>query len=499
MKYRLFAAGFLFFLPLLLMAQNQQPVTDSMALRTFRRQDLQEEFRFFRRALEETHPGLYRYTPKAIMTARLDSFYRQIKDNMPFYDYYRLMSALVSNVRCAHTVILPAEDWQGFFMKQTQLFPFGQILIRNRMYITLNQTSDTTIKPGYEIIFINGRPIDAICRTIYQHTWGDGYSESLKRQTFNQGFFSFFYHLYVERTSQFLLTCKDFTGRIVTVKAPGLPMKAIQENMAKNPVNKEILRIYGDNGKKPGRELKLLNDSSIAIMKLKDFGGSGPKGFPAFLENSMKELKEKNIKNLVIDLRNNGGGWDSSGVLLFTYLINKTSRYYVRQHTITDSSEFLRYSDISKEDLATIHEQLKKEPDGTFTLKPQYTPGVSWQNPKPDHYTGKVYFIINGASGSTTSEFIAAAQGNELGVFIGEESGGCHEGGNGGSFLHLVLPTSKIVINTPLVYYGNGGKPAAIKGRGTMPEYDVPDDMDYLLQGRDIQKEFVLKLIMKSK
>lgn len=496
MKYSLFIAS-LFLLPVLLMAQKQSPDTDSFALRTFRQQDLQTEFRFFRRALEETHPGLYRYTPKTIMTARLDSFYRQIRDNMPFYDYYRLMSALVSNIHCAHSVILPAEDWQGFMMKYPLLFPFGQSLIKNRMYVTLNQTTDTIIKPGYEIIAINGRPVETICRTIFQHTWGDGYSESLKRQTFNQGFFSFFYYLYVERPDHFQLTCKDLSGKLITVTAPALHNKDIQANTIKNPVNKEILRIYG--GNRSGRDLKLLKDSSIAIMKIRDFGGNGPKGYPAFLDSSMKLLKAQQIKNLVIDLRNNGGGWDSSGVLLFTYLINKTSRYYVRQHTITDSSDFLKYSDISKEDLATIHEQLAKEPDGTFTLKPQYTPGVSLQNPKPDHYTGKVYFLINGASGSTTSEFIAAAQGNDLGVFIGEESGGCHEGGNGGSFLHLVLPTTKITINTPLVYYENGGKPVAVKGRGTMPEYDVPDDMGYLLVGRDTQKEFVLKLIMQGK
>ena len=497
MKCRLFAASFLFFLPMLLMAQIQQPVTDSFTQRTFRQADLQSDFNFLRKALEETHPGLYRYTPKAVMTARLDSFYNQIRDSMSFYDYYRLMSALISNVRCAHTVILPAENWQKFLVKYPQrLLPFDPLVIHDRVFITTNQTADTTLKPGYEIMAINDKPIDQIYRTIYQHVWGDGYSESLKRQTLNTNLFPMFYYLFVEQSDHYVLTCKDLSGKTVRFDAPGLPLKTMQGNVVKNPVNKDIIRFFG--GPRPDRSFRIAKDSNLAIMNIRGYGGKG-ESFDAFLEKYMKELNEQHIGRLMIDLRHNPGGWDSSGVLLFTYLINKPSTYYRRQHTITDSSEYLRYSDVPKEDLATIHDQLVKQPDGTFSLKPEFTAGLPLQYPKPNHYTGKVYFLINGGSGSTTSEFIAAAQGNDLGVFVGEESGGAHEGGNGGTFLHLVLPISKISVTSPLVYYDNGGHPQKVKGYGTLPDYDVPDDMNYALQGRDAQREFLLKLIMKNK
>jgi len=498
MKYSILPVAILLFCITGVSAQSGPSTIDSMTLRTFRQQDLQADFNFLRKALEETHPGLYRYTPKAVMTARLDSFYRQIRDNMPFYDYYRLMSALISNVRCAHTVILPQPNWQGFLTKYPQrLLPFGFQVIHNRVFLSLNQTTDTTLKPGYEIIAINDKPIGQVYKIMYQHLWGDGYSESLKPQTLNTGLLPMLYYLYVEQPDHFLLTCKDLSGKTVRFDAQGLPMKTLQENGVKNPVNKEIMRLFG--GPRPDRSFRISKDSNLAIMNIRGYGGKGKNSLDTFLEQHMKELNEQHIGRLIIDLRHNPGGWDSSGVLLFTYLINKPSIYYRRQHTITDSSEYLQYSDVSKEDLANIHEQLVKEPDGTFSLKPQYTAGLPLQYPKPNHYTGKIYFLINGGSGSTTSEFIAAAQGNQLGVFVGEESGGAHEGGNGGTFLHLVLPATKIAVTTPLVYYDNGGRPQKVKGYGTLPDYDIPEDMNYALQGRDAQREFLLKLIMKSK
>jgi C-terminal processing protease CtpA/Prc len=496
MKYSFLPALILFLLPVWLAAQPPKPAVDSFALRTFRQADLQSDFNFLRKALEETHPGLYRYTSKEVMTARLDSFYRQVKDNMPFYDYYKLLSALVSNVRCSHSVILPEGDWQGFTNKGQQFFPFAQHTINDRMYVTLNETTDTSIKPGYEIMSINGMPIGQVYRIIFAHVWGDGYLESLKRQTLNNGFFPFFYYLYVDRPSQYLVTFKDLSGKPVSITVPALTNKDMQTNALSNPVNKEILRLYG--GKKTDRDFRILKDSNTVIMKIKGFGGNADGGLDKYLEKSMKKLKDEKIGNLVIDLRYNGGGWDSSGVLLFTYLISKPSVYYRRHHTITDSSEYIKYSDIPKETLANLHNELKKEPDGTFSLQPQYTAGLPLQYPKTNHYTGKIYFLMNGGSGSTTSEFIAAAEGNDLGVFIGEESGGCHEGGNGGTFLHLKLPVTKISVTTPLVYYDNGGKPAAVKGRGTMPDYPVWDDMQLLLVGRDAQLEFVKKLIMSK-
>jgi C-terminal processing protease CtpA/Prc len=88
-----------------------------------------------------------------------------------------------------------------------------------------------------------------------------------------------------------------------------------------------------------------------------------------FLENSMKEIRKSKVDNLIIDLRYNPGGWDNTGEVLFTYLTDTPAYYYRRFHTVTDSSDFLQLSSVSKEELKQIKDELIPEKDGSFTVK----------------------------------------------------------------------------------------------------------------------------------
>jgi C-terminal processing protease CtpA/Prc len=170
-------------------------------------------------------------------------------------------------------------------------------------------------------------------------------------------------------------------------------------------------------------------------------------------------------------------------------------RYYARQHSITDSTEFLQFSDLSENDRKNVKQELAREADGTFTLKGDGKPFT----PKANRFRGKVYIVFNGRSASTTSEFLAVAHANRIGTFIGEESGGAYEGGNGGSFVHLSLPHSAIQVNTPLLYYDNAVGTPREKGRGTMPDYVVPFTIGSILNHTDEVGEFVKELIKKTK
>ena len=485
------------FVPVISFAQEKKTAYDSLTERILSKQDMQEDLQYLRKVMEEVHPGLYRYTPKPVMDQRLDSFYSLLTGNLPYYDFYRLLSALVAGVRCAHTSILPGPHWESHFMKNVPLFPYSIHYIKDRVYFTLNQTKDTTIKPGFELLTINGQPVNDLRQFIFDHNWSDGYNTTNKQQRINTGFFPFFYYLLIARPDSFAITCKDFSGQTIKVISPALTIPDTHEYLRQNPVNKDILRMYVDK-KREDLQLDIKKQLNTAVLTIRSFGGSAAGKIGRFLPKAMEELEKKKIGHLVIDLRNNGGGWDSTGVLLFTYLINKPAPYYVRQHAITDTSQYLSLSDLSPEDIKNIRNELIPEKDGTFSLKAASAAGLSLQYPKPHHYTGKVYFLMNGASASTTAELLSAAHANNLGTFIGEEAGGNYEGGNGGSFIGLVLPHSRIRISIPLVYYHNITKPPFKKGRGVIPDYEVPDNLDNILKGIDTQKQFALDLIRQN-
>ncbi|NII27680.1 peptidase S41 [Pseudoflavitalea sp. X16] len=486
------------FVPVLLFAQEKKAVHDSLTERILSKYDMQEDMRYLCKVMEEIHPGLYRYTPKPVMDQRLDSFYNLLTGDKPYYDYYRLMTAFVAGIRCAHTSVMPGGDWQSHFRQNAPLLPFSTHFINDRLYVTVNLTTDTVIKPGYEILHINGQPVPEIRRFIFDHSWSDGYNTTNKQQRLNTGFLAVFYYLLIARPDSFAITAKDSSGKIVNVVYPALTIQTASSQFRQNPVNKEMIRLYVDR-KREDLNLEIKKEINTAVLTVRSFGGKAAKNIGAFLPKAMKKLAKNNIGHLIIDLRNNGGGWDSAGVLLFTYLISKPARYYLRAHTITASSPYLSLSDLSPEDLANVHNELISETDGTFTLKANADAGLSMQRPKAGHYTGKIYFLMNGGSASAAAEFLAAAHANQLGVFIGEEAGGNYAGGNGGSFIPLVLPHSKIKITLPLVYYDNTTKPPFEKGRGVMPDYDVPDNLENILRGIDTQKEFVFNLIRQGK
>ena len=106
---------------------------------------------------------------------------------------------------------------------------------------------------------------------------------------------------------------------------------------------------------------------------------------------------------------------------------------------------------------------------------------------------------MNGRSASTTAEFTAATHINKIAIFIGEESGGAYHGGNGGDFASLILPNSKIVVEVPLSKYVMNSKEPMNIGRGTLPDYIVNTSMQDILELRDPQLEFALKLIKKKR
>jgi hypothetical protein len=90
------------------------------------------------------------------------------------------------------------------------------------------------------------------------------------------------------------------------------------------------------------------------------------------------------------------------------------------------------------------------------------------------------------------------AYSNHLGVFVGEETQGNYTGDNGGEFIPLVLPLTKIFVNIPLLYYDNAVTPPAQVGRGTIPDHIVPNNMNDILSGTDTQLNFVFDLIRKN-
>lgn len=492
---------------LICLSTNAQEI-DSLKNKTLDTAAMQADFTYLRRLLLETHPGLYRYTAKEAIQAKMDSCEGLLNTMMPFYDFYKIIESLIADIHCAHTYSLPVKNIENYFNRSMKTLPFFLLPVQNKEYVLFNCTEDTSILPGYELLSINGQSMEDIRKIIMRYYWSDGLIEISKNVALKGQLFDILFYAIIDQPDRFHLTFKSLNGDTVTYKTTAETFSNYSKFIKKNPVNKQMNEWY--NKKKPTHpwRVSFLEDlPAAAVLRFDSFGGEGAKTedeaklmFRAFMDKSLAEIEKRKCSNLIIDVRSNSGGWDNQGVELFTYLMKSDSavKYYLRKHSITNNSEFLKFSDLSPEDLKTIKDELVVESDGTFTLKEEKSHTLQLQYPKPNRFKGKVYILLNHASFSTTAEFTAAAHYNKLGVFVGEESAGAYDGGNGGSFIHLELPNSKIAIGTPLIYYHMNVGDTKQKGRGTIPDYTIEVTLDDLINHTDSQLEFVKKLIRKK-
>jgi hypothetical protein len=492
----------LLFFPLTVFTQP-----DPLSKKILTPHDMQEDFSYLRKILEETHPGLYRYTSKNAMQAKLDSMQTLFTIEQSFYEFYRIISRLISDIRCAHTHLLPTKDFATFYNNQIKSFPLMLFFTEGSYYVTVNGTADTSIKPGFELLSINGKSIHSIRAEMQQHLWADGYNQTSKDKMLSEGFFPLFYYLLIEQSGNFILTMEDLDNTEIERTVPAQHLDETKRFFNSNPVNKEILAIYEPKNKlesKKGWRFAITEKENIGIIRINAFGGGrseeeARQKMKTFMDGCMKKLHKQKVTDLILDLRNNGGGWDIQGVELFTYFMDKPTRCYKRLHCLTDSTEFFSLSDLSAEDLSNVKKELRKEVDGTFSVMEEFSEQLQIQQPKKNRFTGKVYVLANGGSASASAEFIAYAKSNNSIILIGEETGGVYEGGNGGSFLKFELPNSRIKIGSPLLYYDNDVIPPALTGRGVLPDYAVDQKISDLLKGSDTQFNYALELIRKNK
>jgi hypothetical protein len=66
-------------------------------------EQLREDFLILRRALEEGHPGIYRYTTRTELDKRFEEAEKALDRPMTVYEFYRIVAPVVAAIKCGHT------------------------------------------------------------------------------------------------------------------------------------------------------------------------------------------------------------------------------------------------------------------------------------------------------------------------------------------------------------------------------------------------------------
>lgn len=447
---------------------------------------LKEDFELFRTALEEAHPGIYRYEPKSSMDSGFETIFKELDQPLSQQEFYKLLNPILAKIGCGHTKLIPSED-EGFmyYYNTAALFPLKLFLENNRAYVHYSYDSNITLEPGTEITAINGIAMGEIIDGLMNNLFSDGRNQTFKYHELNRYFNALFSNFYLEEGkshSHFDITYMR-RGRKVKMKLPTVPVQKVMERDTAQYNNLPY-------------QLEFKN-AKTAVLTIRTFWPDERKyNFENFLKQSFTDINTKNIQNLILDLRGNEGGKDAYGALLLSYLVNAQFRYYDKLVVATNE----RFSFVDHAQLPDGYEQLRtmitQTADGEFRW--EHNVNLQLQIPQEYPFMGQVYVLIDGASFSVTSEFCAVANDLDRVSFIGEETGGGYYGNNSGAFAIVTLPNSKMKLGIPLMSYYTAVKDNQFTDRGIVPHYQVQPTIKGILSGKDEIMEQTMKIIHKG-
>ncbi|MGV3586501.1 MAG: S41 family peptidase [Adhaeribacter sp.] len=454
--------------------------------------ELQADLKLMRTILDESHPGFYRYTPKARFDVLFDSIGQTLNQPMTQQQFYVAATPIIAALKDGHIKYMPhvRPHWQ-YYYNLNQLFPLELYFTNQQAHLVRNLAGSENIPLGAEVTAINGQPIAQIIQKLLPTVYfADGNSQAVKYQSLDK-FFSFYYGTYIGASATYAISYRDRnSAEIKTVQVPGIPLATIQQ-----------LEKEKENQKPKQLPIRLeYKDNSTALLTIDHFNiYKNEMDVKEYLKDTFWQINAKNIQHLIIDVRGNEGGVDRWGALLYSYLTQKPFRYY-NQLKVAQKKKFS-----FAEHIAWVPKMfpfyrrflITKTKDGSYTFSFKKT--LKEQKPQKHLFKGDVYILTDGYSFSVTSEFAAIAHHHKRATFVGRETGGGYYGNTSGFFVVAVLPHTDIELAVPQWGYHMAVSGYPYPDRGVLPDYPVAPTIDDVLQKRDAELAFTLDLIRKKK
>lgn len=410
--------------------------------------------------LKENHPGLYWYQDSLVFENRIDQVKKELKRGQSLLAFYNNVNQLVSSIGCGHTRLKLPKKRKQLFLDFIKYLPFN-ILIRNNQLIVLHEYNK--MPKGSIIQAINGINALNIIQKLRMIIPSDGYNITGKDYYISKKF-SELYAMNIGNNNA-SLEMKYSESGIETIKSIKVELVAFKKIVPTNS-NNDLLMLTELN-----ESTKLLSIRTFSSSYLESNGFK----YYNFLKNSFSNINNTKTKNLIIDVRGNGGGDDNFGATLVSYLTNERFKYF-EYIEVTENYDGWGKIEMTgnEKHLMTSHE------------------GLSEYQPNLNRFQGNTYILIDGGSFSTTADFVSVTKNIKAARIIGEETGGGAYGNTSGPSKKVTLRNSRISVNIPLWKYQTALEKFDNMDHGVYPEYNLTNNPNTI---KDEVMEFTLDLI----
>ncbi|WP_289665833.1 S41 family peptidase [Flavobacterium panacagri] len=467
---------------------------------------LKQDLTLFKEIREKANSGVYKYRTQK----QIDSIYSWafLKINKPktLLDFYKIILKITDFEGSLHNDTTLPDDFQKKYSSGNLFFPYPVKLIENKLVVNFQNTE---IPLGSQIHSINKIKTNDLLQIFYKYYTTDGYNISGKSIGIGSSFAKYFEMEYGSK-KKFIIeySLPNKTEKIIK-KVAGISNDARKENFKKRHSLPIDSLQYGKIKNKYSFQVIL---PSIALLTINTFAiGRNAKDkehfiYKKYLDSCFQYLSNNSqIKNLIVDVRNNGGGTDPNDILTFSYLTHKPYRENAEAYVNFQEIPFPNYLVYEETEPQKQLEERKDFEDDVKEEYPKLENSKYYQDPKfnpllqPDKnsFKGQIFLLISPRIASAGSLFASLVTGNTAAIIIGEETMGGYFGHNGHTPIEYELPNTKIKTQFSIVNLEQDvpKKPNQIFGRGIIPEHEVQQTFEDFMLNKDTQFEYTLKLI----
>lgn len=359
--------------------------------------------------LSQVHPDIFSICRQEDLLRAVNRAKAQLPDSVSKMQLYQAAAPLVAMIGDGHTNLV---------------FPFNSVfnseLLRMPVYVnvlpdrTLKCTSslDSIIPRGAKILSINNVDADSIIQAMMPYVSGERPHFKLSR--INTSFTALHQMLFPAEKYTVRYTLPD-SREILTHTFPAVKWDEIKKRC---PSTRKKRKNYN-------YAYEIYPEKNVAVMDFLSFKDYSR--MEHFADSMFRDLKEKKIGNLIIDIRNNGGGASSVGDIILRYI----------------SPEPFVQMDKALVRVTPLTAKLMNNPDIRPMLTFYDSDTSEYINPRTaeeGHYDGNVYLLTSNRTFSSAGSFSWAFKECSMGTVIGEETGGmnvCY-----GDILMYKLPVS---------------------------------------------------------
>lgn len=358
--------------------------------------------------LNEIHPDIFSVCRQEDLLNAVNRAINSLPDSISKLDLYRKAAPIVAMIGDGHTNLgFPFND---VLTKDLKRFPVFVNVLSDKSIICTSCV-DSIIKRGDKILSINGISSEKIIDSMLPYVSGE--REHFKLSRIDGAFNGLRQMLYPADSFEveYLPAGSDKPKK---VNLPGTQWDDLIKRVPKSKRSHNI--------KDYSFEIDTTNN--VAIMDFRSF--VNPSKMEVFADSMFRTLKEKRINNLIIDIRNNGGGNSYVGDILLRYISPEpfVQMEKMLMKVTPVSSKLMNYRILPTLD---FYETSEKN-----YIKPR--------TKEEGHFIGNVYLLTSNKTFSSAGSFAWTFKECKTGMVIGEETGGmnvCY-----GDILRYRMPVS---------------------------------------------------------